>query len=134
MALGTDSTLNQLVHPDLHTSLTAAYPSTVTIQAATETQADDYSIDEGWSDVAGLVAIPGILAPARAEEIRRAQMTNVKITHVLDLQGYYPGITNQHRVQVVRADFDTEQTFNITGVKFDSQGRSTRLELEEVSH
>lgn len=134
MSLGTDSTLNTIIHPDLHDSLPRIYPSIVTIQAVTESKAEDHSLQETWADVPGLVDITGALAPATAREIRLAMMTNTVITHVLDLRDYYPQITNKHRVQAKRAANDTEQTFNITGVKFDSQGRSTRLELEQVSH
>ena len=134
MSLGTDSTLNTIIHQDMHTSLTRAYPSIVTVQTATETKAADHSLVKTWANVSGMININGILAPATAREIRQAMMTNTAITHVLDLQTYYIGITNKHRVQVSRADGETAQTFNITGVKLDSQARSTRLELEEVSH
>lgn len=134
MGLGTNSTLDTIVHPDLHASLPRAYPSVVTIQAATETQGDDYSITSTWVNVTGLVNIGGILAAATAAEIRLAALTNVTITHVLDLQAYYPAILVTHRALVARVDGETAATFNVTGVKHDSQGASTRLELEIVSH
>ena len=134
MSLGTGNPLGALIHADLHTDLSRAYPSTVTIQAATETQADDYSPVETWANVTGMTNIKGVLSPATAKEMRQAMMTNTVITHVCDLQAYYPAITQKHRVQAKRTDSDTVQTFNITGVKFDSQGKSTRLELEQVSH
>ena len=134
MPLGTDSALGQLAHPFLFSSQVPAFPSLVTIEAATETQADDYSPAEAWAAVPGLIEVPGILAPAGANEIRTAALTNTKITHVCDLQSYCPEITDQHRATVTRADFDTAFIFNITGVKHDSQAASTRLELEKVSH
>lgn len=134
MPLGTGNPLDTIIHPDMHTELSRAYPSTVTIQAATETQADDYSPVNTWTNVSGMTNIKGILSPATAREMRQAQLTNTVITHVCDLQAYYPAITQKHRVQAKRADSDTVQTFNINGVKFDSQGKSTRLELEQVSH
>lgn len=137
MPFGTGNPLDTLIHADLHTSIKRVYPSAVTIQAATETKADDESIDEAWVNVPGLVGINGILSPAppaTAKEIRTTELTNVKITHVLELQTYQPAITNQHRVIVTRAEGDVAQIFNISGIKFDSQARGTRIELEEVSH
>lgn len=134
MPLGTDSALGQLAHPFLFSSQVPAFPSLVTIEAATETTAGDYSVTETWAAVGGLIEVPGILAPAGAAEIRTAALTNVKITHVCDLQSYCPEITTQHRATVTRADFDGAEVFNITAVKHDSQAAATRLELEKVSH
>ena len=134
MGLGTNSTLDAIVHPTLHTSLSRAYPATVTIQAPTESRADDLSVIRTWANVSGATSIGGILAAAKAEEIRRAALTGVTITHVCDLQAYYPAILATHRALVARADGETAVTFNITGVKHDSQAASTRLELELVSH
>lgn len=133
MGLGTSSTLNQIAHPDLHTSLPHAYPATVTIQAPTESRADDLSVIRTWSNVSGATAVGGILAAAKAEEVRRAALTGVTLTHICDLQAYYPEILATHRALVARADGETPATFNITGVKHDSQAASTRLELEIVS-
>lgn len=131
MALGT---LNSLIHPALHSSLYRAYPSLVTIQAPAESRADDLSIVRTWSNVACATEIGGILAAARADEVRRAALTGVKLTHVCDLQAYYPDILVTHRALVARADCETPAVYNITGVKHDSQAASTRLELEQVSH
>lgn len=134
MSLGSSNVLNRMVHPDLHGSLDLAYPAVVTIQEPTESQGDDYSIERTWTAVSDLTAVNGILAAARADEVRRAALTGVTITHVLDLQSYHPEILPTHRALVRRVSGDTAETFNITGVKHDSQGRSTRLELEQVSH
>jgi hypothetical protein len=134
VGLGTNSTLDAIVHSTLHRSLDRAYPATVTIQAPTESRADDMSVIRTWANVSGATAVGGILAAAKAEEIRRAALTGVKLTHVCDLQAYYPAILATHRALVARADGETAVTFNITGVKHDSQAASTRLELELVSH
>ena len=133
MGLGTNSTLDSIVHPDLLASMPRVYPAVVTIQAATETQGDDYSVVQAWANVSGITAVRGSLAAATAEETRRADMTGIKVTHVCDLAAYYPQITASHRAQIARASGEVAQTFNITGVKHDSQDGSTRLELEIVS-
>lgn len=133
MGLGSGSALNSIVHPDLLTSMPLVYAAVVTIQTPTETQNDDYSVEQTWSNVSGAVAIDGIFAAAGADEIRRAEMTGVSLTHVCDLAGYYPDITVSERALVARATGESAQTFNITGVKHDSQAASTRLELELVS-
>lgn len=134
MGLGTNSVLNRIVHPDLHADLPRVYPAVVTIQAPTESQGDDYAVVQAWANVTGLTAVRGMLAAAKAEETRRAELTGVKLTHVCDLPGYYPQITVSHRAVIARASGETAVTYNITGVKHDSQAASTRLELEIVSH
>lgn len=134
MPLGSNSSLNTLVHPKLHRSLPRVYPSWITVQRTAETQGSDFAIDDNWQDVPGLTTLRGILAAASASERRAAAMTNVTITHVLDLQSYHPEITQKNRVRVARALGESGQIFNITGVKHDSQARSSRLELEQVSH
>ena len=134
MPLGKGSALNTIIHPLLQQSLPRVYPSFVTIQTAVETQGNDNSIDEDWEDAPGLEVLKGILAAASANEIRLASLTNVTITHVLDLQDYHPEIDQTFRVLVSRAIGETEQIFNIMGVKHDSQASSSRIELEEVSH
>jgi head-tail adaptor len=134
MPLGSNSSLDSLIHPRLHRSLSRVFPSWVTVQQTAETQGDDNAVLENWQDIPGLAALRGILAAAGANEIRKAQMTNVKITHVLDLQSYRPEITVKNRVRVSRALGETGETFNVTGVKHDSQAASSRLELEFVSH
>jgi hypothetical protein len=133
MPLGSDSSLNTLIHRKLHASLQRAYPSWVAVQRTAETQGDDNAVLENWQDIPALAALRGILAAAGANEIRKAQMTNVKITHVLDLQSYRPEITVKNRVRVARAMGESGQVFNVTGVKHDSQAASSRLELELVS-
>jgi len=133
MGLGTSSTLDTIVHPELLASLPRVYAAVVTIQAASESQGDDYGVVQTWANVSGLTEISGSLAAASANEVRRADMTGVKLTHVCDLADYCPQITASHRAQIARAVGETAQTFNITGVKHDSQAASTRLELEIVS-
>lgn len=124
-------TLSQVIHPRLHQELPQFFPAYVTVQVSTETQGDDGAVVDAWSDL--LNGLRGSLAPASANEIRKAELTNVKITHVCDLRGYYPEIAIIHRVLVSRAQGDSPQTFNITAVKHDSQAESSRLELEQVS-
>lgn len=124
-------TLSQVIHPRLHQELPQFFPAYVTVQVSTETQGDDNAVVNTWSDL--LNGLRGSLAPASANEIRKAELTNVKITHVCDLRGYYPEITIVHRVLVSRAQGDSPQTFNITAVKLDSQAKSTRLELEQIN-
>ena len=126
-------TLSQVIHPRLHQELPQFFPAYVTVQIATESQGDDNAVVENWANVDGLAGLRGTLAPASANETRKAELTNVKITHVLDLRGYYPTITITHRVLVSRAQGDSPQIFNITAVKHDSQAESSHLELEQVS-
>ena len=134
MSLGTDNKLNKIAHPNLLASIDLAFPSCVSIQSATETKAADHSLTETWVDVGGLAELHGILAAATAHEIRIASLTNVSVTHRLDLQCYAPAVTVQHRALVKRDPDDTEETYNITAVQHDSQARYTRLLLEKVSH
>lgn len=135
MPLTVDSALNRIIHPKLHRSLQRVYPSWVKVEALTETQGDDFAIVETWTAVPHLAALRGILAAATANEKRTAELTNVRLTHVLDLQSYHPEIAaNTHRVTVTRVQGEPGETFNVTGVKHDSQGQSSRLELEKVSY
>lgn len=134
MGLGTDSVLDSIVHPDLLASMPRVYAAIVTIQAVTESQADDYSVIQAWENVSGMVAIRGSLVAAKAEEIRRADLTNIKLTHVCDLAGYYPTITASHQALIALTNGEMARVYNISGVKLDSQAASTRLELEIVSY
>lgn len=127
MGLGTDSVLDSIVHPDLLASMPRVYAAIVTIQAVTESQADDYSVIQAWENVSGMVAIRGSLVAAKAEEIR-------KLTHVCDLAGYYPTITASHQALIALTNGEMARVYNISGVKLDSQAASTRLELEIVSY
>lgn len=136
MGLGTNSALDSIVHPDLLASMPRVYPAVVTIQAATETQGDDYSVQQAWENVSGMIGIRGSLAAATVgalAEMKRPEFTGVEFSHVCDLTAYYPEITVSHRALIARANGETAQTFDIVGIKHDSQAESTRLELEIVS-
>lgn len=128
MGLGTDSVLDSIFHPGLHAALGRFYPSAVVIQAATVTQRPNGEQVKTWA--AFLTGLRGNLArTARANmEERGTTLTTVPAEWALNLAGYYPQITVEHRVVVGGT------AYNIAAVVHDSLGQSTRLELERTTH
>ena len=128
MGLGEGSVLNGLVHPALFEALPRLYPTAVTIQAATITQRPNGEQVEAWATFLG--GLTGNLArPAQAKMERRGgTMTTATAEGALNLSGYYPTITVEHRVLI------GEVAYNITAAVHDSMGASTRLELERTVH
>lgn len=125
MGLGSDSALDSVVHEGLHAALGKFFPSLVEIQAATVTQRPNGERVESWATA---WVRYGNFAQLTATEVRDGVMTRVPAGYALNLAGYYPEITNAHRVVV---DYET---FNIAAVVHDSVAGSTRLSLERVEH
>lgn len=139
MGLGTDSSLNQIMHPKLHTSQ-QFYAHLVTIQEATESKRPNHEVQDTWSDVPSLTALECIFANVAGDgqqaiqERERAKWTAVTEDYRLKLAGLYPGITVGMRAVVrTKPPVSIVGIYDITGVDHGSQGDVTRLRLEEVS-
>lgn len=128
MGLGSDSALDSIVHPGLHAALGRFFPTSVTIQAATVTQRPNGEQVKTWSTfLAGLRGNLARTARANMEE-RGTTLTTVPAEWALNLAGYYPQITVEHRALVGGT------AYNIAAVVHDSLSESTRLELERTTH
>ena len=136
MSLGTDSALDVLTHEDLLASIPRHYRATVNIQVNTPAQAPDGEQIDSWSNHATMVGISGTLAKSGAigQERRRMDLTISRSTLILDLAGYYPNITDSHRINLTTPLNGRNEIYNIMQVLHDSQAQQTRLELEEVAH
>ena len=134
MSLGSDSTLNTLVHPGLLDSIPRVYQAVVEIQKATITQAADGEEVHNWTTV---ITTRGIFAKASAvaRENRMQILTVTNAEYVLDLNGYWPEIEVTHRA-IVHSNIGggLDLILNIKRVDHDSQAAQTRLELEKVDH
>lgn len=129
------SNLTQLIHPNLLDSLPTAFPALVNIQTAVESQNADNQVVKTWSDSKDLKGLNGILAAVNANEQRKANLTVVSATHVLDLKSYQPDIRVEDRAVVLTAvpTGARYMTFDIKAVEHDSQQTMTRLECEIAS-
>lgn len=136
MSLGTNSVLDTLVHDSLLDSIPRAYQAVVDVQYESVTQNADGEEVITWVNHATMVNLNGTLAKSGAvgQERRRTDLTVARSTLILNLAGYYPDITREHRVNVTTPIDGRVQAFNIFQVLHDSQNTYTRLELEEVSH
>ena len=137
MTLGTDSLLDTIVHTSLLASISdRVHLASVDIQVNTPTQAVDGEEVDSWADHATMVDIPGTLAKSGmiGTEQRRLDLTVSRSTLILDLAGYYPDITDEHRVSLTTPEDGRTELWNIMQVLHDSQAKQTRLELEEVAH
>ena len=136
MSLGTDSVLDALSHTDLLDSIPRVYRATVNIQVNTPTQAADGEEVDSWANHSTMINIAGTLAKSGmvGTERRRMDLTVSRSTLILDLAGYYPDITDLHRVSLTTPLNGRSEIWNIMQVLHDSQARQTRLELEEVTH
>jgi hypothetical protein len=110
--------------------------ASVDIQVNTPTQAADGEEVDSWADHATMVNIPGTLAKSGmvGTERRRMDLTISRSTLILDLAGYYPNITDEHRANLTTPENGRTEIWNILQVLHDSQAQQTRLELEEVAH
>ena len=137
MSLGSDSSLNELIHPGLLSAIERAYPSIVDVQVKTVVISQDGEEVLTWANHVTMINIPGILAKSGAvgQERRRVDLTIARSTLILDLASYYPDIDiNDHRVYIITPQDGRIETFNILQVLHDSQTKTTRLELEDVEH
>lgn len=103
------------------------YPSTVTIQEATEGQGSYGEETLSWADKTGHVDLSCRLAPSGGREVKKADQTYVVATHVIAIAGSYPTIAEKDRAVI------EGQNYDILLVENDGQERSTRLMVEVVS-
>lgn len=115
-----------LVHPSMLLALGSDFfPVSVTIEAATETQAANGQVTLTWS--AALTGLAGRLGPANAAQERRLpSLVVTNVSHVLALAGNYAIATAQRAVVDGVA-------FNILAVQHDGNSATTWLGLEVVS-
>ena len=134
MGLGSSSTLAKVIHPKLMQALPQFYPAVVTIQVNTPIKKPDNSRTDSWADVESLKGLKGSFAinTQGNRERRLNEMTEHEANWILDLQGYYPEITDRHRAVIVTAA-SREVIYSITSVKADSHTTMTRLELDKVT-
>lgn len=114
-----------IVHPDMLANLTGFYASTCTIQQATVTQNAVYEDVETWANLH--VGVACAVAPASGGEVKRPDQTYVSATHMVNLAGYYPTVTERMRVLVNGLVLD------ILLVVHDSHQKTTRLTCEVVT-
>ena len=136
MSLGSNSVLDTLTHAGLLDSIPRHYRAVVDIQVNTPTQNQDGQEIDSWADHSTMVNIAGTLAKSGTigTERRRQDLTVSRSTLILDLAGYYPDITDLHRISLTTPQGGRDEVYNIMQVLHDSQARQTRLELEEVEH
>jgi len=104
------------------------YPSKLTIQEAAEPQDTYGAYSQVWADKPPYVELDCRLAPSGGREVKRPDQTYVVSTHIIAIDGYWPGIDEKNRA-VIGADI-----FDILLVENDGQGDSTRLTVEIVEY
>lgn len=114
-----------IVHPNMLTNLAGFYTSSCTIQQATVTQNVVYEDVEAWANLH--VGVPCAVAPPSGGEVKLSDQTYVTATHMVNLAGYYPTITERMRVLVNGLILD------ILLVTHDSHQKTTRLTCEVVT-
>lgn len=123
-----------LIHPVMLTALRADFfPSSLTIQGATEGRSASGAVTVSWLPVAGLVNLPCRIAPQSGSENRTPQQILTQDVQTCVVPQPLAGVTTKHRAQV------DGRTFDIVSVDFDGQQqpgshrRLTRLTLRVVS-
>ena len=115
-----------IIHPRMFAALHRFYASACTIQQATVTQ-DTYGEEIlTWADLAAHVDLDCAIAPSGGSEVKAPDGTYVISTHIIDLAGYYPLISEKMRAEVAGAYYD------IILVEIDSQLKSTKLTCQIV--
>lgn len=118
-----------LIHPDMLEDLPQFFSSTCTIQSLT-VSADTYFDEvDSWSTlhtaIPCAIAFPGLKGGGM--EVKRSDMTYVVASHIVDLAGYYPDITETMRAVV------GSLTLDILLVQADSHHKMTRLTCQVVT-
>lgn len=119
-----------VVHPGLMAKLaTRFYPSSCTIQEASESRDGFGAISRTWSNLSGHVSIACSVAepPPEGEEIERTEQSYVVTRKRIALNGSYTSITEQHRAVVGGVNYDIER------VRHDSQTKTTYLDVQVVT-
>lgn len=122
-----------LLHPSALPALhRQVYPSLVAIQARTpvidpESGEETYT----WADVPGYEALPARIAPLVTAGISAREEITDKATWAanswhISLAGYYPAITEEHRVLSPEG-----RAWNVLGVEHDGNLQTTRIKAEE---
>jgi len=114
-----------IVHPGMLTNLADFYASSCTIQQPTRTQNAVKEDIEAWANLH--VGIPCAVAPPSGGEVKLSDQTYVSATHIVNLAGYYPTVTERMRVLV------NGLTLDILLVTHDSHQKTTRLTCEVVT-
>jgi hypothetical protein len=102
------------------------YPSTCTIQTATETPDGANQPIMSWANLAGHVDIPCAVGRPRGGERKTVHQAYSVATHTIALGGYYPAITEKMRAVVGGVNYDILLPEN------DGQGASTQLVCQVV--
>jgi head-tail adaptor len=116
-----------LIHPAMLTELARNfYPESITIQSATITQDNAGQEVKAWANVAGIIAVAGIVAAItlgspKSQTILQDDKTLIQATHQIDFPAYYPAITTNMRAT------EGAGYYRILAVEHDSQHMSTRL-------
>lgn len=119
-----------VVHPQMLQRLVGlAFPSSCTIQQATETQDSYGGIVPSWSNLADHVNLPCRLSPGRSLNAERPtpDQTYLVSDFIITLAGNYPSITEKMQAVI------GSQTYNITSVDQDGQSAQTRLTAKIVT-
>lgn len=102
------------------------FPSTCTIQSNTPTADAHNQPIASWANLTGYVEIACRCAPLTATERRQFENVVEEATHMVALKGAYTAITVEMRAVV------DDVTYDITGVRTDSQGKVTYLAAKIV--
>lgn len=117
-----------IVHPDMLTNLADFYASSCTIQQATVTQNAVKEDIDAWANLhVGLACAVAPPSSGGRGEVKLSDQTYVVATHMVDLAGYYPTVTERMRVLVNGLVLD------ILLVVHDSHQKTTRLTCEVVT-
>lgn len=119
-----------LIHPRMLVGLWGFYPSTCTIQVATETQDSVGQPIPAWANLAGHVAIPCRIAPierASGWEVKASTQTYTVATWKVALRSYYPAIITKMRAVAGGVNY------NILAVEHDDQETMTVLQVDVVT-
>lgn len=121
MSLGTAS----LVHPHLFRDLRGYfYPEVAQLQSKTVAYGANGELRETWSTVQ---VLRGNLAASSSEVQREAELARTANMWAFLVNGPCPSATTEHRLVI------QSTVYRIEGVRHDSLGESTRIDLEKVT-
>lgn len=120
-----------IVHPGLLAALAGNfYPSSCTIQRATESRDNFGQVTFAWANLAGHVGIGCAVAEPqgdRAEETETTEQSYTPQRRRVALNGVYSAIAVQDRAVIGGVNYDIER------VTTDSQGMTTYLDVQVVT-
>ncbi len=120
------SAWSRLISSRMLAGLSAFFPASVTMQAASSTRDAFGQPMVAWTDVDDLADLGGQLSAAGEEKVKRLGLVVERTSHVLALQGCFRGIEPTMRAVVDGAPYE------VTGVRHDSQLVITYLGLLRV--